>query len=292
MKRILALTLVVLALAAGAVGGMVLQRELSEQPMAAKLRIAHEAYDGARTEGEAALRKFIDANPNPSEGLRKAIQDHNNTLFKVGRAVFTPELSEYAKRGIDSPLKDVLRDAWQGADAPMKADGEPDFKARDVTRAEVMKRAVAAGVDPEYLTQKTYEPKDPVVAKVLKQYRDDQDMLRPYWEIPDKVAASNAVYADIDAKYKAAQEESKRTMPLGAGLSQQVRELKPVYDLYHKIIELEQAKMKHNTPAVQWAGELWYEWKPPTAAEAARAADRIAAAEGVVARGKAITGVR
>ncbi len=292
MKRILALTLIALALGVGAASGMVLQRELSEQPMAAKLRIAHETYGRARSEGEAALRKFIDSNPKPGEGLRKAIQDHNNTLFKVGRAVFTPEVTAYAQRGSDSPLKDVLRDAWQGADAPMKADGDPDFKARDATRAEVMRRAVAAGVDPEYLTQRTYEPKDPVVAKVLKQYNDAQDTLRPYWEIPDKVAASNPAYADIDAKYKAAQEESKRTMPLGAGLSQQVRELKPVYDLYHKTIELMQEKMKYNNPAVQRAGEAFYEWKPPTAAEAARAADRIAAAEGVVARGKAITGLR
>jgi hypothetical protein len=61
--------------------------------------------------------------------------------------------------------------------------GELDFKARDKTRAEVLRKAKEANVEEKYILDRGKRFSDPVVKQVIEDYETDLETLRPYWEM-------------------------------------------------------------------------------------------------------------
>lgn len=228
-------------------------------PMEVQLRESYSKYRTEVERSEGELEKIITQGVK-GEALRKAVQEHNDSRFKVGRALFTPELTEYSKRGVEQPYKDVLRDRYWGADAPMVA-GEPDFKQQEATRAAVLREADASGVSAAYIKDRAYRPKTAVVRETLEAYYAAQDTLRPYWELKDKVYEQMPAAKAAFDKIEAAKQSGKSGIAVDV-----LRDVyEPVTSLYNATLKRQQqvmrAKDRGNNP-VEKALQEWYPQTP------------------------------
>lgn len=172
------------------------------QPMEQQYRYASNTYRTSVADMEAEVKDKLVFKPT-GEALRKIVQDFNNNKYNLGKRLFTPEIDAYAKRGVTQEDKDRYRDAWQGVDAPLTDGLNPDFKARDEARSQILKEAVDAGVDPKYVTEWVNPAKDPEVAKALEDYHKAQETLKPFWEVQDQVEAEWPAYAEAKKSYDA-----------------------------------------------------------------------------------------
>ena len=91
------------------------------------------------------------------------------------------------------PVEDQLGDKYWALKAPELAPGVPDFDALDRQRLQVLKEADAAGVSRKYITgtgEGTYRGHrfdDPTVRKAVEHKEAQQAILKPYWQLPDRV---------------------------------------------------------------------------------------------------------
>jgi hypothetical protein len=154
--------------------------------------------DTKYTKEEAALRKVIDAGAS-GETLRKAIQTLKANRFQASDTLFSPENRAAIDRlkvmgdPAAAPLRAQLAQRYLDIEPPDKPDGTPDLNRQRALREAVLQEADAAGVPREYITghgPDSYRGerfKDPKVREAVAQYEADQETLRPYREVQDKV---------------------------------------------------------------------------------------------------------
>jgi len=151
-------------------------------------------HDRRKTELEADFKRdFIDAGVT-GKTLREGISDLKANRYQAAQALLgDPQIQAYLDRNADKrPVEDTLAERYWSAEAPM-VNGQPDFKARDATRQQILTESRRPGVSERYITgsgENTYRGKrfaDPQVRAIVEQYEADMEMLRPYWEIADQV---------------------------------------------------------------------------------------------------------
>ena len=225
-----------------------------------RLQVYRESAD---TE-EKDLAQWLTTYPDvPGEVRRKRIQAFKTARYTLGKNILSdPLMAEYTKNK-DTKAEDVLAQAYWDADAPDDANGEPDFRARDITRETILKRADELGVKREYITKeylgKRY--KDPVVREAILAYEKDMETIEPYWEIPDKEDASYKPYADISKQAKYLQQR------YGAAWEDELdRSEKIIWAAREKSISDARYDLRNNNSVLDRALQYWYN-KPPLKAK-------------------------
>lgn len=174
-----------------------------------RVRMAYETWEKDKTELEGELRKSIDAGAS-GEALREAIQEMKAGRYQRAQSVFKDEVRAEMAKGIEQPLRDVLRDEYWSVEVPKDyKTGDLDFKLRDTRRAEVLAKADRMGVDQKYVLDRGIRYKDPEVQRIMLEYERDMETLRPYWEIKDKVLEQYPGYAGMVTREKALRDAGK-----------------------------------------------------------------------------------
>lgn len=204
---------------------------------------------------EATLLKAVEAaGGQPNEVLRDYIKEAKQKRFNDSRHAYNQTVDAALKKGVVVPQKDILRDEYWSAEAPEDfRTGELDFKKRDATRADVLKRAKAAGIPENHITERVSPWKDPKVRAAVEAYERDMEKLRPYWDVPDVAASASPLRQQTRAKYVTA----KAT---GDTATVEQIERSALWSDYQFAIREERRRLRQN-PEVREAGERWGIWK-------------------------------
>ena len=145
------------------------------------------------------------------EVRREAIQKLKGDRFTLAKfTVGDPQFEAYrAKTQKTKEGDDLYAEQYWSAPVPER-DGVLDFKARDATRAQVLKDAAAHGADINYITgsgEGTFRGvrfQNAAVRRAVEEYEADQALLRPYWDKRDEAIAQDPKLQTAQQKADAA----------------------------------------------------------------------------------------
>lgn len=216
---------------------------------------AYQRATQQKDELEKGMRAKIDAGMT-GKALREAIQEFKRDRFVASSALIAPEIREATKRK-NKPPQDVYAEEYWSVPLPVTpgVNGEDlDFNEQERGRLDVLQRAVADGVDPEYITgtgPKTFRGErfaDPAVRKAVEQLEQDQKTLRPYWALADRLQentpAFRAVAGNVDA------------LPMGSP-RRKAAEQNKTYRYYQRDLSDAREALRRRDPAMQAAGVRW-----------------------------------
>lgn len=204
--------LVALALAAGYLAGQYLDRPRQETAMARRL------YAENQDRLHAELRGYLDQGMQNGPALREAVSRMKTASYQVAKATLgNPLVREYNERRNQDEvsLAELYGTQYWDVDALVEdmTTGQPDFKKQRQEREAILKEAVAAGVDPDYITgtgEGTFRGvryKDPAVRDAVEAYENAQETMQPYWEVKDLV---DEQWPDATDKFRAGVVASRR----------------------------------------------------------------------------------
>ena len=244
---------------------------ISDQQLAtqatAKMAVAREGE-------ERQLRTYIDSGAqvaNP-KGFKDKVQKYSENLWLKSQTIYDvptqAALDRLRLKGDTVPMLDVLADEYRNVPLPEDPQTlEQDYRAWDKGREAVLQKAAALGYSAERVKGQKSKAGDSQVQKVLDEYHAAQETLRPYWETPDTVAASNPAFTAIVERHKAAEQ---------AGDVREVKKIEDgfLWDAYQKAIAREKDRLR-KTDEIDLAGLAWGYWKLP-ASKAGKALQKAA----------------
>jgi len=146
-----------------------------------QISFAHSTYREAKERLAEELMTEVRAGAK-GEVLRDAVQTYLSKKSTTYAGVFSPELQEYMQSREDDPEK-ILRDRYWSVEPRTYAGTDfVDYSGVEDERREILKEAVAAGLDPDNIT---YRPMtdNGEVDTLLTQYRQDQEALKYWWDM-------------------------------------------------------------------------------------------------------------
>ena len=190
--------------------------------------------------------------------LLEAIQDFNRDRFVASQAVFEPFRDRLFKA--PSVHKDVLAQEYWTAPLSIAEDGSLDFTARDAIRADVLRRAQAAGVSEAYIsgtgngTWRGTLSDNKRLNELLTEYETDTATLKGYWQIGSDPNYAGIRNHDLWERYLNASQAEQRELARGNP------------DLQRAISRRtdEREAMRESNPEVDAALVKWYEYLPKT----------------------------
>lgn len=214
------------------------------------------------------LKDYITAGMK-GEALREKIQDFKRDSFKLAQALLTEDVLAASTQAKDIPLHDIYAQAW--LNVPLDEDlatGALNYKKQAATRAELLLQAQdalkAAGKSADYITSRGEESYrgsaavDPVVREALEAYDRDMEALRPYWEVPDRMAQQVGTWASAQRDHAAA------TAAGDTGTVKRIEAMLP-WRLWQQAVDAEQKKLRGNKE-MREAHDRWYPpWADPNA---------------------------
>jgi hypothetical protein len=179
------------------------QEDLDARTMRQAIR---ERADKAYPREEEELIRFIDS---PGAVKRQAIQTFFTNRSKIGETLYADLEIENLKGPIDAMALDDFRKRYSAVPLPHDPDFLlPDFDAREEARQEILGEAGYFGFSEEQVLERI--PLGSLTAQgMIDEYNADQDTLRRYWDISERILSKVAPGAA--AQYRAWKRQDRAT---------------------------------------------------------------------------------
>ncbi len=191
--------------------------------------------------------------------LTQVIQELRKDSYTAGQAIYGGSLGAALKEGKAPTLLESYKDAYMNVDAPEDPlTGDINYKAQAQGRADVLRQAAAAGINPKY--------SDPVVQAASDAYDKQLAILKQYYEIPDALQAGNAAYAAAATQYDRLKAQSGT--PAGLRAFQDFQRTNRDWQNYFVDTDTQKKLLRLNNPVIDATGAQMGKWQPISEASA------------------------
>lgn len=239
-------------------------------PDAQRINQASDEYDVKRQNLDAKLGEAISKGLSGKD-LKEAIQQWKRDGFTAyDTTLGNPEVtaaSARLSREKRPPMRDQLAQKYW--DVPLEEkDGKPDRKAQQAAREAILNEARGLGYDTDYMIKRgegTYRGqsiKDERVREAVERYEKAQDVLRPYWDVPDKVTEKMPALKVAVDKVQKLEVLYDRTKDPRVDAALKSMRADPAYRAYNNLVEETRDRLRLKDAAMDDALSYWYGAKP------------------------------
>ncbi|KKN67796.1 hypothetical protein LCGC14_0458290 [marine sediment metagenome] len=166
-------------------------------------RAASDIWASAKVDSEEILLPVLES---PGAVQRDRIQEYKARRRQIGNALFNDRERDFLRGPQDPIILDDLRERYWSA--PLDFDPDllhPDYMSQQQARAEIIGIASQYGFTEQQVTErKPSTIQDPGVKALIEEYDRDQEVLKRYWNISERVLVK------VDSKIAASYRKWKR----------------------------------------------------------------------------------